>query len=188
MTQGYGDINEDGTWKNNLMVYEWVVWFQDDNIISQYDSFGRSRNWNDIREYSELVSPLYAIGWLPFSENKAARINTINDDDIVVSVNISAHIMECDTYEFDDIYVTIRNSFSMPISSSAPPPKRDTYYILGIVDDHDVYPKRGTFMSIDSAGNTRLGTDENVTVPVIPVRPYKKFRRIKEQIGTDEEL
>lgn len=141
----------------NPAVYEWVVWFKDGTLLSQYDVNGVARKYQHVTIYAEQISPIKRVGWLPISPKKRQKVNYLAKKSVVESVNINVVFVE--VHNDEEVFLRKRHAITIPLSAGGPPVRIDTFYICGAGN---------RFIAIDSGGNIRLDNHSNITVPVIP--------------------
>lgn len=138
-------------------VFEWVVWFRDGTLLSQYDVNGAPRKYQHVTIYAEQISPIKRVGWLPISAQKRQKVNYLAQKEIVESINLNAVFVEL--HDGEEVFFRKRHAITIPLSSTAPKQTIETFYIAGAGN---------RFLAVDSDGNVRMDNHSNIAVPVIP--------------------
>lgn len=170
-------------------VYEWVFWFEDGHIMTQYtpedpDLNRFERQMDEALEYHNSVSPVDRAGWVGVSHNKATYVNIKARYMEAISKPLPAKILECHG-KFP--YIRRVTDIEYGVFSG----KIDVKYGLYLIgvggqkikhkqDDGKFLIEYfgGIYMIIDGDGNSRTDNTSFVLQP-LPVDLPKQAREIK---------
>lgn len=166
-------------------IYEWVFWFKDGHIMTQYtpedpDVNKFERQMDEALDYHNSVSPVIRAGWVPISQNKAAYTNIkARYMEAISKSPLPAHILEC-----HEMFPYIRRVTDIKYGVlSGNIDVEYGLYLIGIGGEKIEHPQDdgkslieyvgGVYTIIDSSGNARMDNTSFVLqpIPVIPIMP-----------------
>lgn len=177
-------------------IYEWVFWFEDGHVMTQYtpedpDLNKFERMPEEALDYHNTVSPVERAGWVSVSQQKATYVNIkARYMEVISKSPLPAHILECHgKFPFikraTDIHYGVQSG-KVEVEYGL--------YIIGIggdkiehlQDDGKVLIeyRGGMYMIIDSSGNARMDHTSFVLQP-IPVDLPRQAKKVTQAVNED---
>lgn len=171
-------------------VYEWVCWFEDGHIMTQYtpedpDINKSERLMDEPLEYHNCVSPVDRAGWVGISHKKATYVNIKARYMEAISKPLPALILECHgkfplIRRVTDIEYGIQSGnidvkyglYLIGIGGQKIEHKQDDGKLL-------IEYSGGTYAITDSDGNSRIDNTSFVLQP-LPVDLPVQARKVEE--------
>lgn len=177
-------------------IYEWVFWFEDGHVMTQYtpedpDMLKFEKLYDEALEYHNMVSPVERAGWFPISHNKAAYVNIkARYMECISKSPLPFHVVEC-----HGMFPYIRRATDIKYGvHSGVIDVEYNLYLVGVGGKRIEHPqpdgknlieyKGGMYMMVDSSGNTRLDNTSFVLQP-IPVDLPRQAKKVTQTVSED---